>query len=440
MSQPSALEARALRGWGVAVFVVGALASAITVGAQDGTFTAGRTYDFTHAVGVRMDLGATAYHNNWTAVKNALSGAKIKYVRCGAQDLASDADKLGRVNELHAAPYGINFDFVFGDAEQGFTAMHNSIASALGTGAVLAFEGPNEWSKHYYQDHDDAWLTKLSAYQLEFKNYLRGNGYPNGPLLCPTVWKRDSWAYDQMKTAGVGANSSVGNLHYYHLNTLKPTTTRGINKTGAYTFTAFQESMDAAIADQQSLKPSTWVTETGEPVATGGEEGSGVTPTVAAKYIPRLISEFYKRGVPKIFIFELLDCASGNYGLLDGSGNQRPAYTSLKNLMVLLDNPSGSAYGTHSVTLSFGGATGINSLVLEKDNGHFYVLLWRDDLSTDTDQTQLINLSWGFTAPSVKTYLPLTGTAAVNTWTNRTAIQANVRDHVLIVEIARPGT
>lgn len=394
-----------------------------------------RAFDFTRAIGVRADLSHANYANNWSTVKSALQDLKIKNIRTSGKSMGTNNAVVSRVEELHD-DLGIKFVFVFGSAIQTQTAMEASVDAAVATGAALAFEGPNEWSKHYYNDQNDDWDQEVKDFQVMFRSYVRNNGWPTGPILCPTAWRRDRSAYDAMNAIGVDNHCSVGNLHYYHLNTLKPTQTRGIVPSTNYTFTAVNKTMDEAIADQQSLKAGTWVTETGEPIATGGEEGSGVSPTVAGKYIPRLITEFFRRDVQKVFIFELLDASPGNYGLLTSTGAQRPAFTALKNMMTVLDNPTGSSFTPGSLNFSLNGASGITSLLLQKANGTFYLLLWKDVLSTDTDQTQLVQLSWNFTSPSVKTYLPLNSASPVNTWTNRTQIQANVRDHVLIVEIA----
>lgn len=407
--------------------------------------TAKRAFDFTNAVGIRMDLGGANYQNNWTAAKNALGALKIKSVRTGAQDLGWNTDKRARVLELNSA-HGIQFDFLFGDALQSLTAMENAIEWAAASGTALAFEGPNEWSKHYYNDQNPNWVTEVFNFQQAFRNYLRnGDGvnpapWPTGPILAPTVWKRDRWAFDQMGAANVDNYCSIGTLHYYHRNTIKPTDTNGImpdtSTSNAYDYVSVSKTMDQAIADQQSFKPGTWVTETGEQHGGGGEEGNAVTEIMAAKYVPRLLAEFFRRNVPKIFLFELLDQSPGNYGMLTATGAQRPVYHSVKNLMTILDNPGGGSFSPQSLNFSLNGATGISYLVLQKSNNDFYVLLWKDVISTDSDQTQLVNLTWNFTSASVKTYLPLNGATPVNTWTNRTGIQANVRDHILIVEIA----
>lgn len=409
--------------------------------------TAKRAYDFTQSVGIRMDLDGANYLNNWTAAKNALLALKIKYVRAGSQDLHWDTVKQAKVMELKAA--GVRFNFLFGDALQAIPAMEAAVEWAAASGAGIAFEGPNEWSKHYYNAENPNWDTEVFNFQKAFRDYLRvGDGvnpapWPNGPILAPTVWRRDRWAFDQMKAANVDNHCSIGTLHYYHRNTQKPTLTNSIQPNTstpyAYDFVGLEKTIDQAIADQQSFKPGTWVTETGEQHGGGGEEGNAVTDIQAAKYVPRLLTEFFRRGVQKIFLFELMDQSPGNYGMVTATGSQRPVYHSLKNLMTLLDNPGGGTFAPQSLSFSLNGATGISHLLLQKSNQTFYLLLWKDVVSTDTDQTQLVSVSWtGFTAPNVKTYLPLNSTAAVNTWTNRTQVQVNVRDHVTILEIDKP--
>lgn len=402
-----------------------------------------RAFDLTSSVGVRMELAdGVSYTNNWATVKSALTALKIKNVRAGGSDLGWNTNKQTRVLDL-ANNVGVKFDYVFGKPDQPLNAMQSAVDWITAHSSfALAIEGPNEWSHTYYDlstgGYNDDWAQEVADFQVALRNYARDVAGFTGTLVCPSVWKRDLWAYNQLNTLNVENYSSVGNLHYYHDNSYKPTQTGEAVHGANHTYSSQVESMDQALLDSRSLKSPTWVTETGEQHGGGGESGNMVTPTMAAKYLPRLIAEFFNRDAKKIFLFELMDEAAGNYGMLTDTGVQRPAYTSVRNFMTLLDNPGGGSFTPGTLNYSLNGATGISTLLLQKSNGTYYLLLWKDVVSTDADVTQVITLSWtGFTSPAVKIYLPLTSTTAVTSLTNRTQANVTVRDHIVVVEIAQ---
>ncbi len=80
-------------------------------------------------------------------------------------------------------------------------------------------------------------------------------------------------------------------------------------------------------------------TETGWHNAVNDANASqkGVSEEVSSKYIPRLFLEYFKRGVTRTFLYELMDERAksdmeNNFGLIRADGTPKPAFYALKNL------------------------------------------------------------------------------------------------------------
>jgi hypothetical protein len=104
--------------------------------------------------------------------------------------------------------------------------------------------------------------------------------------------------------------------------------------------------LDDAIADMKTLRGDKplWATESGyynEPAA----HPRAVLEDVAGVYMPRLVGEFFWRGVARTYLYELADQGTDkaqreqNFGLLRHDMSEKPAYVALRNLLQLLKEP-----------------------------------------------------------------------------------------------------
>jgi hypothetical protein len=104
----------------------------------------------------------------------------------------------------------------------------------------------------------------------------------------------------------------------------------------------------------------------------------------------------FKDNVVRTFSYELIDeekgppypkCSSndpnrcsgeGYYGLLRYDGTEKPAFTTLQNLIAILKDP-GSSLQPGSLEIQFsGGPPTMHYLLLEKSNGNYYLAIWND--------------------------------------------------------------
>jgi hypothetical protein len=192
-------------------------------------------------------------------------------------------------------------------------------------------------------------------------------------------------------------------------------------------------------------------TETGYHTATSW---TGAHPPVSeqaqARYTPRLILEYYQAGLPRTYLYELIDQGTSltnremRFGLLRTDGSEKPAYRALANMIaVLKDQGPGFTPGSLPFTVT-GDTVGLKRMLLQKRDGRFYLALWTTASSynlTALADVGLVsrNVTVRFDTPmrKVQQYRPNVSAAATNTVANATAVNLSVDDRVLLVEITK---
>lgn len=119
----------------------------------------------------------------------------------------------------------------------------------------------------------------------------------------------------------------------------------------------------------------------------------GVPEMVQAKYIPRLLCEYFRLGIKRTYLYELVDelkksgetDPESNYGLVRRDLSPKPAYFALRSLTHLLkDTDDGFTPGSLEYRLSVTDPGGyfrtdfVHHVLLQKSGGDFYLLLWHE--------------------------------------------------------------
>lgn len=177
-------------------------------------------------------------------------------------------------------------------------------------------------------------------------------------------------------------------------------------------------------------------------------------------YIPRVLTENFSAGIDRTYIYELAEDHSdqtnieNGYGLLDHSGNDKPAMTALRNMISLLQegslNPTTHEWSSPSFTpgsldYTLGGNTNnVHQLLLQKSTGEFYLALWQDTPNTsagnyvDTPaQTVTVNLNKA--ASSAALYSLDSATTPIATFADAGSISFSVDSQVVILKINPTG-
>jgi hypothetical protein len=146
-----------------------------------------------------------------------------------------------------------------------------------------------------------------------------------------------------------------------------------------------------------------WTTEMGyhnyTKFLSDGEQ-QGVSERAAAIYLPIAFLSGFNNNVLRTFSYELNDevddphlthkcgpspsqidyCSGeGHYGLLNFDGSPKPAFTAIKNLIELLQEPGSKDFKPGSLMVKFEGAPNtMEYTLLQKSNGDYYLAIWND--------------------------------------------------------------
>lgn len=209
-----------------------------------------------------------------------------------------------------------------------------------------------------------------------------------------------------------------------------------------------------------------YCTEVGYQSATPGVYS--VDEPAQAKYLPRIYAEYFRAGIVRTCVYELIDDSGDHYGLISDRGNDgkgkwnlapKPSFFAVKNLIDVLGDAKWNLF-THRwdkkrfspgrLNYSFGSAVpkSVHHLLLQKSDGDFYLLLWNEMDSFDPKANKDIDnqpipltlflrtpvkssACWRQTASGSSTASPIVVTGSAGDQT----IKLDVPDSVLIVRL-----
>lgn len=382
----------------------------------------------------------TPYLGSFPKVKQKLLDLGIRHIRDG---VARESYKYEPMRDLCNS--GIRLHTGVGERVEGYGGPvdFNKIDYTLNvikehySGCIESLEnGPNEYDINHGSDSD--WGNTLKRYvEVAYKKIKADPVLGKLPVVGPSV------AYYNVEPVGdISAWLDYGNLHSY--------------PGGSQPTAGLQANIDFTRV-VSGTKPY-YVTETGYHTAiyndaevAAGWAQRGVSENAAAKYIPRLFVKYFEQGIVRTYLHYFLDRfpdperdnQEENFGLLRNDLSEKPSYVSLKNTIALLkDSGGGSASGGLSYSLE-GDLTDIHQLLLRKQDGSFYLIVWQEvpgyDYASKSDinhSPRKLTLKLGTQVGKAETYLPLNGTNSVNTYTKVSSINLEVPDHLLIVRLS----
>jgi hypothetical protein len=169
----------------------------------------------------------------------------------------------------------------------------------------------------------------------------------------------------------------------------------------------------------------------------------------AAVYTVRTVLEHFASGVPRTYLYELVDVSFGAeaqsyFGLLRGDFSPRPAYTALKNLLAMVGS---SAPATSPLLYAVTGDTAdLRQLVLQQADGTYLLVLWRTASVWDRDARRDLDVSpkpYVVDAPdalSVARGNPHFGTDFAPVTNDEGRIAVNVGAHPAVLRITTGGS
>jgi hypothetical protein len=349
---------------------VAAVAMILPASASAASVPARAADSFVDSIGVNTHTyyNDTAYYQQFGTVSQRLKELGVRHIR---ENLVPNRpDQYQRLNQL--AAQGIKSTLILGEPRDGAAGL-SKLVSILSTnlqGSVDAVEGTNEWD---LTASGTNWMSSLAPYQAEIWSRIKGTPSLAGlPVIGPSLGNTDSIASD------ISGSLEYGNLHSYP-NAEPP---------------EWNLSNHLAWAKRMSGSKPVMATETGYHTALGYDGGHRPASEAAeAVYLPRLFLEYYRRGIVRTFSYELLDEfsdpgkheAESNFGLLRYDLSPKPAFTALRNLISICQDPGASfTPGKLDYAIS-GDQSELRQVLLQKSDGSFLLALWRAESVWDND-------------------------------------------------------
>jgi hypothetical protein len=385
-------------------------------------------------VGINTHLShrGTIYNFAWDSIiRPRLIELGVRHIR---DEPTLGADPIIQQRYADLAKAGIRTLLInYESADRDYVKSTNTMG---GTQVIEAIEPPNESDN----TGSGGWQAGLRSFMTSLYPAYRGDPATKaitvlGPSFADT---RDSPSSLASAFPGASAYMDAGNLHDY--SGLFPESPRA-GGWGISLPDAFQTY------GSLSATKALWVTENGYKMSGSGPGHPAVTQRAAAKYFPRQFLVHLQMGVPRYYIYQLINDAE-DFGLLNTDGSYRLQYTSVKDFIAMFSDP-GPAFAAGSMSYGLSGDTsGVRHALLQKRNGTFYLVLWQGvaSVSGTTDNAlrdiepaaRKVTLNLSTRIRHARTYLPSFSMQQTASYANAggiTSISLSVPDHILVVEL-----
>jgi hypothetical protein len=408
--------------------------------------TAARAKSFVQSIGVNQHLRwhGTPY-NNATRELDELQYLGVTLVRDDAPGTLLSSYQM-------LASAGIRFDFLTSPVKQDLrNTLPADIASIAALaqfrpGSVLSVEGPNELNGQEVFLHGASSTNPATgaAIMQAVARAVRGNATLAAQgVKVVNVSITNGIGGWQDYLAGLGnlaASVDYANWHVYFQNGEQPQS----RVTSMYQY-----------ASQSAPGRPVVITEAGYFCAFEDKSGwGGVDEATQAKNTLNLLADTFKAGVKQTFLYELMEGVANpsttdienTFGLFRADGTPKPVATAIHNLASILADPAGNALtftnGTLDYSISNLPTTG-HSLLLEKANGVFELLVWNEAPNWNSTTKSAIpaaptniEVNLGAIYRYIKAFDPLQGSTSIRTVTNASTVKLALTDRLLIVEIS----
>ena len=373
---------------------------------------------FVDSIGVatHWNYPNTPYGYAYKAVQDKLVESGIRHVRDGLSDRIQALGALG-IKSTVVADIDNNSNGDIATVQR----IKDQIKAANSSGFIDAVEGPNEpdlfwmnFQKSYkgqgYQQGQAGISQGVIAFQQDLYTTLKSDPATAGlTVIGPALGVTYDPGAGMVNILGKGSLTNYvdwGNFHPYPgagnpfsfpfpYGTIQKYYWQG--SFPSVNLDEFPSSLDI-YAPPFASKPMS-ATETGY-----ATHAAGISETVHAKYIPRLLCEYFRLGIQRTYLYELIDefadpqktDPEANFGLLRHDVTPKPAYTALKSLIGLLQEKGiGATFKPSSLdyTLTVGAMPGydrtqyVHHLLLQKSNKDFYLVLWHEVANEDVSVT-----------------------------------------------------
>ncbi len=375
-------------------------------------------------ISVQTHLDYNVYSSNYSSiVKPKLLELGVRHIR---QQMTAQSAVWTKFQDLHTDG-GITLTGGCWPIGTDYTHASHCVsrATSIGASVIDALDG---WNEVDGGKIGSAWATPWVTWQSTMFAAWNASAFAAKPVLGNSLAHASS--ADQV--AGHSSILDYGNLHSYPGGQSVPSGPLS-------TWVSQWNKIDGGKPD--------YVTETGYHTCPTCTNGVGVSLEAQGKYLPRLVMEYFDRGIVRTNLYELLDEGVSstdremNWGLVKNNGTAKPSFTAIKNLITLLGDPGVTfTPGRLDYTLT-GALSTTHSVLLQKRDGVFYLVLWQEvssyNTSTETNTSpaaDAVTLSFGTAPSAIAVYKPSIGTSPLIT-TSGGPVALQVPDELLIVKV-----
>lgn len=388
------------------------------------------TKSFVESIGVNLHLNynGTPY-TNFEQVKAKLVQLGVRSTRdglCGGCLTQHD-----RINALAAA--GIKSQLMMGgpaDPPGTIDQLVDVAEAKLGT-SVLAFEGSNEYDLKASSDPN--WIANIRNHQQALHTRLEQSPkLRNVQLLGPSI----AWGSNRKRVGDLTPWLDVGNFHPYP----------GGKAPGWNIDT--EKGYSSANSGTRPLVAS----ETGyHNYLANGSTHPAVSEKASGAYIPRLYLEYFLRGIPRSYVYELVNrrpalianSRDDHFGLLRNDFSEKPAYTNLRNLIGSIGDQGVAATPPQGLRYALGGdTTGVRQLLLQRADGTWILALWQNatvydlTLKKDLELTpKRVTVDLGQAVGAARVYDVGRSASPLETRSRPTSVPVSVGAHPVVVQL-----
>ncbi|MGD0155407.1 MAG: hypothetical protein ABSB50_04885 [Terracidiphilus sp.] len=316
----------------------------------------------------------TPYYTDFPQVLSELQSLGVHHIRDGYYPWPASSPIVQA--HLQLAASGIKCDYVVPYNTSTTSQAIKSFAPEVHD--MESLEAPNECDVAGNCGGTDSTtgILNMLAFQPTVETAAQNLGVP---LLGPSFTQQSSYI-----TAGnLSSEMTVNNLHVYFGGRNPGSTGWGDFDAEGNSYGSFNWWLDQAAVDAPGV-PSL-ITETGYLAYASTTTPYTLPESVEASYIPRTLLLAYNHGLKKTYVYELVDeVSSPGYGLLHSDLSPKPAFTALKSLLSVLNDSASGSFAPGSLHYSIsGGDSTLNHVLLEKQDGSFWLVLWLEQSSWD---------------------------------------------------------
>lgn len=378
-----------------------------------GLVTAKKTDDFVDSMGLNIKLDRSEYNNNWSSIKPRLQELGIWHYRDGLKNVNNSSTYRSRYQSLYNES-GMRGLFIWGPWENQNRSGPGAVGAAKkGLDYVFIISGPNEpdlfWPTNYDGNSSTDKWREIFDYQNAMYSALKADSATDHiPVTTPPV----SY-YGEASLIGNNGTVLCDKIawHWYsgqghpdknEVSTGISQAKSGLDKSGSPT-----SDMYTTESGHNSWK-------TANP---GNTNGSAVSERTQMRYNLRILADQYRRGIYRTYLHQLMDLGTSptfnnSWGIVkaDSGKTPKPAFTAWKEIVSLFKERtwnSGSktwskpSYTPGSLDYTITGNTdSVKSLLLQKSNGTFYLMVWvarpswSSSSDTDTSVFRSINVDF----------------------------------------------